>query len=316
MQKVQLGRTGLAVSIAALGAGGKSRLGQSQGASRESSVALVRSALDQGVTLLDTAAIYGTEAIVGEAIRGRRNDVVISTKAFITVDGASTVLISAADFTQRVDEALKRLGTDRIDIMQLHGVTEAQYDHAVTEILPAMKRLIESGKVRFTGLTERFAEDSKHKMLQRAATDGLFDVLMVGFNFVNQTAARTVLPAAKKNDLGTLCMYAVRGPLAQHETANALVRKLIGTGEVDADAVDPANPLGFLLEPGVAASLNEAAYRFCRHSPGIDVVITGTGSVAHLAQNLQSISAPPLPAKTRERLAEIFARVVNETAET
>ncbi len=315
MQTVELGRTGLEVSVASLGAGGKSRLGQAQGASFDHSVGLVRQALDAGVTLLDTAQIYGTEEIVGAAVKGRRDSVVISTKVPPTVTMSSDTLIDAAEFTRRVEVSLTRLGTDRIDILHVHGVRPGHYEHSRDEFLPAIERLREQGKVRFSGLTEHFNADAGHATLRRALAEAYFDVAMIGYNFVNQTAARDLLPLASKNGIGTLCMFAVRGPLARLETANALVAKLVGTGEVDPAVIDAANPLGFLVEPGVAAKVGEAAYRFCRHTPGIDVVITGTGSEKHLAENLAAIAGPPLPPSALERLGAIFGRVTRETAE-
>ena len=84
MEYVTLGRTGLRVSVAGLGCGGFSRLGLGTGKSKAEAVALVRQALDMGVNLLDTAAVYGTEAVVGEAIKSvPRDSVVIATKAWI-----------------------------------------------------------------------------------------------------------------------------------------------------------------------------------------------------------------------------------------
>ena len=84
MEYTTLGRTGLRTGVAGLGCGGFSRLGQAHGKSKAESVALVRMALDMGVNLLDTAEAYGTEGIVGEAIRGLdRDQVVLSTKTQI-----------------------------------------------------------------------------------------------------------------------------------------------------------------------------------------------------------------------------------------
>src|ERR1700733_2754079 len=81
MDHVRLGRTSLSVSVAGLGCGGHSRLGQSQGATFDDSVQLVQAALDIGVTYVDTAEMYGTEEIVGAALVGRRDEVVLSTKS-------------------------------------------------------------------------------------------------------------------------------------------------------------------------------------------------------------------------------------------
>lgn len=315
MQTVTLGRTGLKVSVAAFGAGGKSKLGQAQGVSRADSVALVQAAIDQGVNFLDTAAVYGTEEIIGESVRGRRDEIIISTKLFISESFSSDKLITGAQLKERVEAGLAKLQTDYIDILHLHGVLPEQYAHCAAEAIPALHDLQKDGKIRFTGITERFAVDTEHTLLTKAVADGLFDVLMVGYNFVNQTALEHILPQATKNGQGTMCMFAVRGPLARLETANAIVEKLIKTGEVNPAHVDRHNPLGFLLEDGVASSMSEAAYRFCRHTPGIDVTMMGTGNSDHLRHNLESIQMGPLPDKAREKLQLIFGDVVVETAE-
>ena len=316
MQHTVLGKTGLEVSVMALGAGGKSRLGQSQGGSTADSIALVRRALDEGVTLLDTAAAYGTEEIVGAAIAGRRDAVVVSTKAAITVDPKSAELIGPDELIRRVEGSLRRLGIDCIDILHLHGVADSRYDYSRDVLLPALAQLREAGKIRFTDITEVFNAEPTHAMLDRATRDAAFDVVMVGFNLLNQTALRSVLPQARANGIGTLCMFAVRGPLGRLELANALVAKLVEQGEVDPADIDPQDSLGFLLDPGVAQTLSEAAYRYCRHTPGLDVVIAGTGKLAHLLDNVAAINGPPLPAGVTARLQHIFRNARSETGES
>jgi aryl-alcohol dehydrogenase-like predicted oxidoreductase len=78
---------------------------------------------------------------------------------------------------------------------------------------------------------------------------------------------------------------------------------------VDAGAVDLDDPLRFAVEESDAASLAEVAYRFCRYEPGMDVILTGTGNIAHLEENVESLLKPPLPAPVSERLKRIFERV-------
>lgn len=315
MQQVVLGRTGLKVSVAALGAGGSSKLGQSRGASTQESVALVQTALDLGVNFLDTAAVYGTENIIGQAIRGRRDDVVISTKVLITEKADPKSLIDGRTLRHRIEESLRQLDVDTVDIMHLHGVMPHQYQYALDELLPAMQDMRADGKIRFSGATEYFGVDTTHTMATKAADDAPFDVLMVGYNCVNQTARKQLLPLAHKNELGTMCMFAVRGPLARLESANALVHKLVDIGEVDPENIEPENPLGFLLDTGAAETISEAAYRFCRHTPGVDVVVTGTGSQKHLRENLEAIQKDRLPRHVMEKLEMIFAKVVSVTGD-
>jgi L-galactose dehydrogenase len=88
-----------------------------------------------------------------------------------------------------------------------------------------------------------------------------------------------------------------------------LMRDLVAQNLVNGDDFDRENPLGFLTAEGVASSLPEAAYRFCRWEPGMDVILSGTGSVEHLRDNAASLSLPPLPDAVTERLRQLFARI-------
>lgn len=318
MKITTLGRTGLDVSVAALGAGGHSRLGLRRGASEAEAADLVRAALDRGITLVDTAPAYGTEHIVGAAIKGRRDNLVVSSKAKPIQPGAdndSLDFISANDIRQSVETSLKQLGTDYIDILHLHGVRLPQYAYCLNELQPELQQLCKEGKIRFIGITEGFGVDAEHAVMQHAIADRVWDVLMLGYNFVNPSAAQYVLPKAKEKKLGVMAMYAVRGALARKETLTALIEKLVGKNEISADAIAGNDPSAFLLEKGVATSLTEAAYRFCRHTAGIDVVMTGTGNLQHLEQNIAAIAGAPLPQHVLVRLAEIFGRVRSATGD-
>src|SRR5919112_2324348 len=101
MRSTMLGRTGIEVSVAGLGCGGHSRLGQTYGATEDESVAVVERALDLGINLIDTARAYGTEEIVGRAIKGKRAEVVLSTKA---------LLETGDSLRASLEKSLKRLG--------------------------------------------------------------------------------------------------------------------------------------------------------------------------------------------------------------
>ena len=318
MDQVVLGRTGLSVSVACLGAGGHSRLGMGTGKSTAESVGIVRAALDLGVTIVDTASAYGTEAIVGEALAGRRDRVVLSTKASSAVKGEAPGAdrpVTPAELRRSVEDSLGRLRTDYVDILHLHAVSAAHYRHCAEVLVPELERLRAAGKVRFFGITERFNSDTTHQMLSRATGDDVWDVVMVGYNILNQTAATSVLPAAIERRIGTLCMFAVRWGLIDPAQAKTLIDALVARGEIDPGDVEADDPLGFLVEDGRPVPLTEAAYRFCRHSPGIDVVMTGTGDRRHLEDNLRAIGMPPLPAALTQRLRQIFGRVTSATGD-
>jgi aryl-alcohol dehydrogenase-like predicted oxidoreductase len=87
------------------------------------------------------------------------------------------------------------------------------------------------------------------------------------------------------------------------------VRELIAKGQLDAFEIDMDDPLGFVITEGGAASIPDAAYRFCRDEPGTHVILSGTGSADHMRANLESIERPPLPEAVTSRLRSIFRRV-------
>jgi aryl-alcohol dehydrogenase-like predicted oxidoreductase len=306
MQTVKLGRTGAEVSVAGLGCGGASRLGMARGADVEQAAGVVRRAIELGVTFIDTARNYGTEEAVGSGVRGRRDEVFISTKSGA---GRGERMFTAAELAESLDGSLRRLGTDHVDVFHLHGITPSQYDYCAEVLVPEMKRQQAAGKIRFLGATEQFGGDTGHKMLARALPDDHFDVVMVGFNLLNPSARTRVFPETRKHEVGTLIMFAVRRTLSQPGALQEVVAGLIERGEVDAGKIDAADPLGFLRDHAEVGSLTEAAYRFCRHEPGAEVILTGTGNVKHLEANIAAIQRPPLAPDSLERLRSLFGAV-------
>jgi aryl-alcohol dehydrogenase-like predicted oxidoreductase len=172
-----------------------------------------------------------------------------------------------------------------------------------------MEKLKAQGLIRAVGVTEAFDSDRGHAMFGRAMS-GLdcWDVIMVGFNILNQSARQRVLAAAQQRDIGVLCMFAVRSALSQPALLSKIVRQLHESDTLDGP-VDLDDPLGFATQDGAATSTMDAAYRFCRDEPGIHVVLSGTGSVEHLEANVDSLLRPPLPPAVRQRLVQLFARV-------
>jgi aryl-alcohol dehydrogenase-like predicted oxidoreductase len=308
MDYTTFGRTGLKVSVAGLGCGGFSRLGMGNGKSEDDAAALVRRAFDRGVNLFDTAAAYGTEAAVGKGLAGvKREQVVICTKGSIRHAGKR---FGAADVLASLDNSLRLLRTDYIDVYQLHGVPPELYDAVKDEIVPALLRAREQGKFRFLGITETSPNDPRSTMLQRAAVDGLWDAVMLAFHMMHQNARAALLPLTRANNIGTLLMFAVRGIFARPERLKEAMRELAAKGEVPQALADSPDPLGFLEHAAGASSLTDAAYRFARHEPGIDVVLFGTGDAAHLEANIASLLKPPLPEADRRKLAEMFGHLV------
>ena len=144
-------------------------------------------------------------------------------------------------------------------------------------------------------------------MLTRALKDDCWDVIMAGFNILNQSARERVLVQTRAKNIGVLWMFAVRRALHSPEVLQEVMRDLTAQGAVDANAYNADAPLDFLLTDGSATSLPDAAYRFCRDEPGIHVVLSGTESGA--SSGKRGVSGPFLPPQHIERLHRLFQRV-------
>lgn len=303
MDFTTLGRTGLRVSVAGLGTGGPSRVGQETGHSVDQGVALIRRAIDLGVNFFDSAQSYGTEAILGAAVREvPRESVILSTKHYS--EGAT-----AERIVEALDESLANLGTDYLDIFHLHGVMPADYDRTVETLVPALMRERERGKFRFLGITERTSSDLDHAALTRALGDDCWDVMMIAFNLMHQGALDHVLPTAKARNVGTLIMAPARCRVSAPEKLADGIKALAEQGMLPAELRETDDPLGFLVHEGGADSLLDAAYRFARHQTGADVVLFGTGDLDHLEANIDSLLKPPLPKTDVDRLVATFGHL-------
>jgi len=209
MQYRTLGRTGIKVSPYALGA---LALGTSIGnADLDDSVRIIHKALDAGINFIDTADAYGeSEVAVGKALKGRRDTVVLATKFSRPIgddpnhQGASRRWIMTA-----VENSLRRLQTDYIDLYQLHRPDPST---DIEETLSALSDLIHSGKVRAIGTSAMPASDiieaqwvAERRDLERFRTD------QPPYSLLSRGIEREVLPIAQRYGMGIL----VWGPLGQ-----------------------------------------------------------------------------------------------------
>lgn len=307
MHYTPLGKTNIKVSVASLGSGGFSKIGQNTGKSAKESQKVVSTAIERGINLVDTSELYGTEDIVGRALSAfPRQSFAISTKAGVRIDDK---LKTGQEIRQSLEGSLKRLRTDYVDVYHMHGVARKDYDHVREELVPILEDLKSEGKIRSMGITEGFASDTRHETLSEAVKDDCWDVMMLGFNVLNQTGRELVLDTAQKKGIGILDMFAVRHALIHPENLQKFIKPLIESGKIDGDQIDPDQPLQSVIESSGCQSLTELAYRFCLGEPGIHSILVGTGNLEHLVQNIADIEKGPLPEATQQHLKDLFANV-------
>ncbi|MFI5317167.1 MAG: aldo/keto reductase, partial [Myxococcota bacterium] len=199
MQRRTLGRHGLSVSAQGLGCMGMSEF---YGATDESeSIATLQRALELGIDFLDTADMYGpyrNEELIGRALRGRRDRVVLATKFGIVRDTVNPTVRGISGKPEYVREccegSLRRLGTDRIDLYYQHRVDPAT---PIEETVGAMAELVKQGKVRYLGLSEAGAET-----LRRASAVHPISALQSEYSLWSRDPEDGILSACRALGIG------------------------------------------------------------------------------------------------------------------
>jgi aryl-alcohol dehydrogenase-like predicted oxidoreductase len=307
VQYRRLGRTNLQVSLLGLGSGGRSQLGQKHGVEQAGITSIVRRALDMGVNFIDTSPDYGeSEVLLGHALAGVPRDSYIMCTKFWPV--RNDAVRSADLFRASFETSLRRLQTDYVDVMYLHGVPPDWLERVLDELLEPLQQLQRDGKVRYLGVTEQFGTDHEHLMAQMLLPRGIFDVAMIGYNVLSPVPARVVFPLAEAHDVGIVIMCAVRGVLLSDQRIREVVAEWKDEGLLPRDAVPDDAPLGWLLGPW-ADSVPAAAYKFAADHPAVSTVLTGTGRIAHLEANAEAILGTRLPPEIVERVIATFGPV-------
>ena len=283
-----LGHTGLTVSALSLGTVslgvdyGIAAPGEFGRPDEADAIALIRAALDAGVTLIDTAPAYGdSERIVGIAA-GRDARAIIATKV---PSPSSPTAVS--DFSQAViaslESSLRRLRRDVLDIVQIHNPTrETIDDRAVTDALLEAKA---RGLVRAIGASV-YGEEAALAVVR----SGEYSVLQIALNALDQRMRARVLPAAAAAGVGVLVRSAfLKGALTAK--AQWLPQTLERVQTAAARARD-------VLADGSWDRLPDAALRFCLSVPDVSSVLTGTRTRAELEAALAAEAVGPLDAAT------------------
>ncbi|MBI5394152.1 MAG: aldo/keto reductase [Verrucomicrobia bacterium] len=312
MKSRPLGRTGLTVSEIGFGTWG---LGGNVGGSvaygptddRESLRAL-QAALDCGVTFYDTSDLYGfghSEKLLGEAFAGKRNRVVIATKAgFVDARGAQD--FSTAHIRRALDASLQRLQTDHVDLLQLHNPPMDLLERN-PETIAALKALQGEGKIRAWGISVRSPDDGLAAVERFAGP-----VIQVNFNLADQRA--------RQNGLFDLCAQRGTGCIIRTPLCFGFLTRQAADG-ADYDPSDHrrrwspeqrqrwmAAGEAFRAAAGGGGPHTDAqlALRFCLSYAAVSTVIPGMLTVSHVADNAAASALGALSADERRRTEQIY----------
>jgi aryl-alcohol dehydrogenase-like predicted oxidoreductase len=292
-----LGRTGADVTI--LGYGAMELRGQPHGPATadEDAGQLLNEVLDAGINLIDTSPDYGgSEELIGRHVGHRRDEYFLASKCGCLLGppppGARPPFPhdwSAANVRADVEQSLRRLGTDRLDLVQVHmSPSRAQLE--ADDTVPTLLALRDEGKVRFIGMSGILPNLPDHIAMD------VFEVFQIPYSAV-QREHEDLITAAAATGAGTL----IRGGAARgtaSEDKNWTVQPLSSSGPPAQDRWQAAG-LDKLLDDGM--SRHEFILRFTLSHPALSSTIVGTSSLDHLRGNLAIAEKGPLPADLYQR---------------
>ncbi|SFH15036.1 aldo/keto reductase [Sulfitobacter dubius] len=299
MKYKQLGHSGLYVSELTLGTmtfdnedGSYADLVGATG--QELATRMVDLAIEAGVNIFDTANVYSSgvsEEMLGVALGARRQDTLIATKLYNTMStGPNDLGTSRLAIMREVEGSLKRLGTDYIDLHQVHNF---DITTPLEETLRALDDLVRQGKVRYIGLSN-FAgwQIAKADGVARLLGTERFVSAQSYYSLVGRELEREILPAVRDLGLGTF----IWSPLASGFLSGKYTREAEGSGRrATFDFPPVAKEQGFDIVETLAqiaeekdASVAQIALAWLLHKPGVTSVIVGARKEAQLVDNLKA----------------------------
>ncbi len=292
----RLGRTNLQVSEISLGTVelgmdyGIPVQGEQRRPSEADAARTLNCALDLGINLIDTAQAYGeSEAIIGRALKSRRNEYILATK----IAGLSWEGYTGVELREQVEasitKSLRALQTDIIDLLYIHNATPELIQHG--EIVEIMQRAREAGYARFIGTTT-YGEAAPLAVLE----DGRFDCVQVAYNLLDRQFEERVLPLAQANDIGV----AIRSVLLK----GALTYRYPHLPEELRELREAVNKVNSLRSEQ-NSSLPELAYRFVLAHPAVSTALVGTGRVHELEEIVSLAGRDSLPQELLSDIREI-----------
>jgi aryl-alcohol dehydrogenase-like predicted oxidoreductase len=313
----QLGHSGLRVSALTLGTmtfGGRDKWGSVGSTGVDEARRQIDLCLDRGVNFIDTANVYSTgvsEEILGEALTGRRDRVLLATKARMPMgDGPNDAGLSRHHLIAECEASLRRLGTDHIDLYQVH-----EWDGAtpMEETIDALDTLVTSGKVRYIGASN-YSGWQLMKALATADRHGYrrFVTQQIYYSLQSRDAEYELVPLAIDQGVGILVWSPLAGGLLsgkfrRDEEGPAGTRALSDWGEPPVRDPDQLwDTVDVLVEIGEARGVSAAqvAIAWLLGRPGVVSVIVGARTEEQLADNLSAADLE-LSADERKRLDDV-----------
>jgi aryl-alcohol dehydrogenase-like predicted oxidoreductase len=276
------------------------------------SLGAIDAAIELGVNFIDTSDAYGagySETLLGNALKGRRDKVILATKGGNVMVGPERGKrnFDPAYISRVLEESLKRLQTDRVDLYQLHNPTVDVIERG--EVWGVLEQAKREGKIRYYGVSINTIDEGI-----AAVKDGRSDTVQLEYNLLAQEPAEKVFPLAQQADVGIIARIPLRRGVLTGKMTMADEQRFQGEdvrarsykGEAFAKELAKAEQLRFLVH-GPVKTLGQAAIAFCIAHPAVSVTIPGCRNEAQMRENASGADVT-LPAEDLAKVAELWRR--------
>lgn len=291
----RLGKTDIYISELTLGC-------MSLGTDKRKAKEIIDTALSVGINHLDTADLYDfglNEEIIGEMIKDKRNDIILTTKAgnHFSEETRDWFWDPSKEYIlEAVKRSLKRLGTDYIDFFMLHGGT---IDDPFDETIEAMEELKQSGLIRAYGISS-IRPNVIDTYIEKSAIDGV----MLQYSLFDRRPEEEILKKLKENNISVLVRGALaKGMLSTYYKEN-IMRKA-KNGFLDYRQSELLDTAEKIVEISGNMPMNELAIKFVLRHPAVTTVTFGASSKEQVLENAQANYDEPLPEEVYETLKQI-----------
>jgi aryl-alcohol dehydrogenase-like predicted oxidoreductase len=290
MERRPFGKTDMAVSV--LGFGG-AEIGYEK-ASPQTVETLLHRALDAGLNVIDTAeCYYDSEAMIGQAVAGRRKDFYLFTKCGHP-EGPGKADWSRPSLMKSIERSLKRLRTDCVDLVQLHSCSELELRKG--EVITALQEARQKGYTRYLG----YSGDGT--AARYAIECGAFDVLQTSVNLADQEANALTLPLAQQRGMGVIAKRPIANAAWKYST--------LPDNDYHQEYWRRLQKLRYdFLGDNVA----EVALRFTLTTPSVHTAIVGTTRPERWAENARIVEQGPLPREQYEAICQRWKEIAEPT---
>ncbi|MCG5102983.1 aldo/keto reductase [Oceanobacillus alkalisoli] len=302
MKRNQLGKSDIYVSELTLGC---MSLGQDKNKAKE----IIDTALAQGINHLDTADLYDfglNEEIIGEIIKDRRQDIILTTKAGNHFSKETKDWFwdpSKGYIVQAAKESLKRLQTDYIDFFMLHGGT---LDDPIEETIEAMEELKQDGLIRAYGISS-IRPNVIDTFINKSSIDGV----MLQYNLLDRRPEESVLKQLESNQISAI----VRGPLAKGMLSTYYkenITKKAAKGFLDYNQTELLETAEAIAELAGGMPMNELALKYVLQHPAVTTITFGASTKEQVMENTAADLTADLPEDLYVKLKEHTKRNIYE----